>query len=87
MSHVSAKIVANSKFIQIIVVSNNFPSKVVKLVKIFPLKLLKIKLNTVPETVVFSVCGCVLIKLVYFILIEDIMVNCLNLYAIVKKNF
>ena len=63
---------------RIAVISHEFPSGAVKLIKMFCLKLLEIDLNTVPETVVFGVCGCVLIEPVYSVLVEDVMVRCLN---------
>ena len=72
---------------QIAVVSHKFPSRTVKLVKMFPLKLLKINLNTVLETIVFSVCGCVFIEFVYCILIKGVNVSCLNGYAVIKEDF
>ena len=72
---------------RIAVVSHEFPSGAVKLVKMFRLKLLEINLNTVPETVIFGVCGCVLIELLYRVLVEDVMVSRLNLYAVVKEDF
>lgn len=87
MSPASAEVVVNPKFIWIIVVSDNFLSRVVKLIKMFLLKLLEIDLNTVPKTVVFDVCDSVLIKLMYCILVKNIMVSRLNFYAIVKKDF
>ena len=72
---------------RIAVVSHEFPGRAVKLVKNFPLKLLKIDLNTVPETVVFGVCGCVFIELGYCILVEGVMVSHLNVCAVVKEDF
>ena len=72
---------------QIAVVLHEFSNRVVKLVKMFLFKFLKINLNTIPETIVFSVCGCVFIKLVYCILVQNVMISCLNVYAIVKKDF
>ena len=72
---------------QIAVVSHKFPSRAVKLVKMFPLKPLKIDLNTVPETVVFDVCGCVFIEFMYCILVEGVNVSRLNGFAVVKEDF
>ena len=73
--------------IQIAVVSHKFLSRVVKLVKMFSLKPLKIDLNTVLETVVFGVCSYVFIEFVYCILIEGVNISCLNGYAVVKEDF
>lgn len=36
---------------------------------------------------VFSICNCVLIKLVNYILIKDIIINYFNIYTLVKKDF
>ena len=77
----------NSVSMQIAVVSYKFPSAAVKYIKMFYLKLPQINLNTVLETVVFGVCSCILIKLVYRIFVEDIMVCRLNVYAVVKIDF
>ena len=62
-------------------------SGAVKLIKMFYFKLLKVNLNTVLETIVFGVCGYILIKIIYDILIKDVMVSCLNFYTIGKENF
>ena len=72
---------------RIAVISHEILSWAVKLVKMFCLELLEINLNTVPETVIFGVCGCVLIELVYRVLVEDVMVSRLNVYAVVKEDF
>ena len=72
---------------QIAVVSYEFPSKAVKLVKMFLLKSLKIDLNTVLETIIFSICGCVFIEFMYYILVEDVNVSCLNGCAVIKEDF
>ena len=77
----------NPVSIQIAVVSHDFLSGAIKLVQMFYLKLLEINLNTVLETIIFGVCGCVLIELLYRVLVEDVMVSCLNLYAVVKEDF
>lgn len=77
----------NLVFMQIIVVFYKFSSRVIKLLKIFSCKLLKINLNTISETIFFSICGCILIKLRYYIFVEDIMVSFFNVYSIVKKDF
>ena len=72
---------------QIAVVSHKFLSRTVKLVKIFPLKPLKIALNTVPKIVVFGICGCIFFEFEYYILVEDVNVSCLNGCAVVKEDF
>ena len=66
---------------------HKFPCGAVKYVKMFCLKPLKINLNTVSETIVIGICSCILIQLVYDIFVKDAMVSCLNIYAIVKKDF
>lgn len=50
MSLVGAKFMVDLKFMQIIVVYDNFPDNVSKLIKMFGLKLLKIDLNTISKT-------------------------------------
>lgn len=50
-----AKVMINSESMRIIVVFDNFLSCAVYLIKIFDLKLLKIDLNTVPETLILDV--------------------------------
>lgn len=69
------------------VISHKISSGVVKLVKIFRLELLKVNLNIVPETIVFGICNCVLIESMYDVLIENVMVSCLNVHTIGKENF
>ena len=51
--------------IEIIVVSDNSPSSVVKFIVMLGLPILKIDLNTVSETSIFGVPGSILIELVY----------------------
>ena len=63
---------------RIAIISHEIPSGAVKLVKMFRLGFLEIKLNKVPETVIFGVCGYVLIELVYRVLVEDVMASRLN---------
>lgn len=72
---------------QIAVVSHKFSSGIVKYVKIFHLKPLKINLNIVLEMVIFGVWDCILIEPVYCIFIKDIMVSYLNVYTIAKRIF
>lgn len=72
---------------QITVVSHKFLNKTIKFVKMFFLKLFKINLNIVLEIVVFGICSYVLIELVYYILIQDVMIIYLNVYTIIMKNF
>ena len=72
---------------QIAVVSYKFLSRAIKLVKIFPLIPLKIDLNTILETVVFDVCGCVFIEFMYYILVEGVNVSRLNVYTVIKEDF
>ena len=71
----------------IVVIHHKISNKAVKLVKIFCLKLLKINLNTVLETIVFGICGCILIEPMYSIFVEDIMVSCQNIHTIGKEDF
>ena len=73
--------------IRIAVISYKIPSGAVKLVKMFCLKLFEVNLNTVPETIVFGVCDCVLIESMHDILVKDVMVSCLNVYTVSKENF
>ena len=73
--------------IQIAVVSHKFPNRAIKLVKIFPLKPLKTNLNTVLETIVFDICACIFIELVYCILVKNVNISCLNDFTIIKKDF
>lgn len=72
---------------QITIISHQILNEVVKFVKIFCLQLLKINLNTVPEAIMFSICNYVLIKPIYDIIIEDVIVNCLNIHVIGKDYF
>lgn len=72
---------------QIVVISYKFPSGAIKLIKMFCLKLFAIDINTVPETVVFSICDCILIKLVYSVLVKDVIISCLNVYTVGKRIF
>ena len=72
---------------EIAIVFYKFLSRAVKLVKMFLLKPLKINLNTVPETGVFGICGCVFIKFMYCIFVEGVNVSRFNRCAIVKGNF
>ena len=87
MSLAGAKVMIDLVFMQIAVVFHKFPNRAVKLLKMFPLKPLKIDLNTVPETVVFSVCGCVFIEFMYCILLKGVNVSRLNGFAVVKEDF
>ena len=87
MSFAGTKVMIDPISMQIAVVSHKFLSRAVKLVKMFPLKSLKIDLNTVPETVVFGVCGCIFIEFVYYIVVEGVNVSRLNTCAVVKKDF
>lgn len=87
MSFASAKVMNNLVSMQIVVVSDKFLGRVIKLVKMFPLKVLKINLNKVLETVIFGVYGCVSVEFMYCILVENIMVSCVKVYAVVKEDF
>lgn len=55
MSFARAKVILNLKFIQITVVFDNFSYYIIYLIKIFGLKLFKINLNIVLETLILSI--------------------------------
>ena len=65
MSHTRAKFMVDLISIEIIVVFDNFPSSIVKLIVIFGLIILKINLNTVLETSILGVQCSRLIDPVY----------------------
>ena len=71
----------------ITVVSHEFLSGAVKHVKMFRLELLEIYLNTIPETVVLGVQGCILIEPVYNKLVDQVMASCLNVEPLSKESF
>lgn len=77
----------NSISMRIVVISHKVSSRAVKLVKMFCFKLFEVNLNAVLETIVFFVCGCILIEPIYDILFEDVMVSRLNVHTIGKENF
>lgn len=77
----------DSIFIEITVVSQKFLSVIIKHVKIFQLKFSKIKFNIVLQTIIYDICVCILIKLVYCILVENVIVNCFNFILLLKKIF
>lgn len=87
MSFASAKVMINLISIQIVIVLYKFLSRVIKLVKIFLLKLFKINLNTVLEIIVFGICKCILVKLVHYIFINNVIVSCFTIYVIIKDDF
>lgn len=64
-SFANAKVMVNPVSMGIALIDHKISSKANKLVKIFCLKLLKVNLNPVPETIIFGVCGCVLIQRMY----------------------
>lgn len=87
MSFVNTKIIIDLVFMHIKVISYKFLNRAFKLIKIFCLKSLKINLNIVSKTVVFSVYSCILVRFIYCIFVKEIMVNYFNFYAIVKEDF
>lgn len=44
-------------------------------------------MNIVLDIVVISIYGYILNKLIYYIFIEDFMINSLNIQTVSKKNF
>ena len=87
MSFAGAEVIIDPVSIEITVVSYQFLSKAVKLIKMFSLKPLKINLNTVLETIIFGICNYVFIEFVYCILVEGVNVSRLNVCAVVKEDF
>lgn len=65
----------------------NFLGRAVKLVKMSGFEFFKIKLDTILEIIVFIVSGCILIKLVYRVLVDHVMVSCLKVKPLSKEDF
>lgn len=72
---------------QIAIVFHKFPKEAVKFVKMFCLKPLKINVNTVLKTIVFSIYSCILSEFVYCIFVKDVMISYLNVYAVIKEDY
>lgn len=70
---------------QIAIVSYKFLSGVIKLVKLFFLKILKINLYIFLKIIIFNICNYILIVFIYCIFIKDIKVSYFNIYTIIKK--
>lgn len=87
MNLANAKVMINPVFMQIVIVSHKFLNRPIKLVIMFLFKLLKTNLNIVPETVIFGICGYILIEPKYCIFVEDVIISCLNVYAIIQEDF
>lgn len=64
--------------IWIVIISHKFLIEIVKLIKMFCLKLLKINLNIVLETIFFGIYGYILIEPIYNIFVRDVIIRCLN---------
>ena len=47
----------------------------------------KLELNTCLETKVFIVCDCIENKVVYYILVDYVIVNCLKVKSVSKDGF
>lgn len=77
----------NPESMRITIISGHFPGGAVNFSKIFCLKLLEIHLNTIPETVVLVVHGCILIEPVCNKLVDQVMVSCLNVKPLSKESF
>lgn len=87
MSLTNTKIIINLVSMQIVVVFHEFPSSMIKYVKIFHFKPLKINLNIILKTEVFGIYNYILIELRYHIFVKNIIVSHLNIYIIVKVDF
>lgn len=72
---------------RIILVFYKFSNMTIKLAKISCFKFYKIDLNIISKIIVFIIYNCILIKPVYNIFIEQIIVSCLNLKPLGKKSF
>lgn len=55
---------------KIAIISYEFINKVIKFVKMFFFKFFEIDLNTIEEPFIFSICGYILIELIYNIFIN-----------------
>ena len=71
----------------ITVISHKFSSRAIKPIKMFCLKLLKIYLNTVPETVVLGIQGYIFIEFVYNKLVDQVMVSYFNVESLSEESF
>lgn len=73
--------------IQIVIVFFEILYRAVMLVKIFSLKFFEVNLNIVLKTIILNIYSYVLVKLLYYILVENIMISYFNVYTIVKEDF
>lgn len=72
-------------FMCLTIVSSNYPYMAVYVIKMLCLKLFKIYLNIVLETVVFDIQGCILIESVYNKLVYQVMVSYCNIESLSKE--
>lgn len=72
---------------QIVVVHYYSLSRAMKFVKILQLQFFEIDLDIYLEIKVFISCGCVYIKLVYCILVDNFWVSCLKVKRLSKESF
>lgn len=87
ISFADAKVMINLVSIQIVIIFHEFLSNAIKLIKIVILKLLTIKFNLVPKTVVFDICSYIYMKFVYYIFVENIIVRCLIFILLSRRIF
>lgn len=73
--------------IEITIVSSNYSNEAIYIIKIFCLKFLKIYLNIILEMLILDVQDHILIKLIYNILVDQVMVDCLNIQSLGKESF
>lgn len=72
---------------QIAIVFYKFLNGAIQLIKMFCLKFLKINLNKVLKIIFFGIYNYIFIKLIYNVLIENMIVRYLNNYVVGKKDF
>lgn len=73
--------------IEITTVSNNYSNGAIYVIKIFCLKFLKIYLNIILEMLILDIQDHILIKLIYNILVDQVMVDYLNIQSLGKESF
>lgn len=66
-----------TKSIQIVISFYEFLSRFIKFVKMFYLKFFTINKNIISKIIAFIVYNCILIKSIYNLFINQIIVNCL----------
>lgn len=77
----------NLEFMNRTVVSDNFSTCVVGLIKMCYLKLRKIYLNRVTDTSVFKIFYSILIEQIYNVIVDEIIVHRLKAQATSKETF